>query len=337
VNHIRITQAAVIAAVGMALGLAALAADSSTKSPLDGAKLKEQIHGPIITADDMKGKVVFFEYWGIRCPPCRKSFGHLVRMQKKYAPSGRFIVIASHVQLGKGQASKFCAEKGVSFPVFQQLRLKHAPCTQGIPCAYIFNHKGRIVAKGHPSKLYSQVPELLKVTPLPCSPLLGKVKLKHFRHMARLLVPGKPIKAAMGELGKKAQGKGAVAAEAQAIIDSVKLWMSDELERLDNLGKTRPTSAVRGFEVLIKTLSGLPDSDDAEELLKRIKADKNVMALVLISKAITKFWKVKERRGATKGVQKSAARLKKRLRSFLNTEDLSEPLTREAEALLHTL
>jgi len=337
VIHIRITQAAVVAAAGMALGLAALATDSSTKSPLDGVKLKEQIHGPIITADDVRGKVVFFKYWDTQCPACRKSFGHLVKMQKKYARTGKFIVIASHVQPDKDKANKFCAEKGVSFPVFQQLHLKHAPCTQDIHCAYIFNHEGRIVAKGPPSELYSEVPGLIKVTPLLRSPMLGEVELKHFRHMARQLVPGRRIEAAMGELGKKAQGKGPVAAEAQAIIESVKLWICDELDRLEDLGKTTPAAAVREFDALIKTLSGLPESGDADELLKPLKADKNVMALVWINKLITTFWKVKEKRGATTGVQKSAARLKKRLRSFLDKEDLSAPLTREAEALLKTL
>ena len=39
------------------------------------------IHGPKITASSLKGKVVFFEYWGINCPPCIASMPHLQELQ----------------------------------------------------------------------------------------------------------------------------------------------------------------------------------------------------------------------------------------------------------------
>ena len=42
------------------------------------------IHGPKITASSLKGKVVFFEYWGINCPPCIDSMPHLQELQDKY-------------------------------------------------------------------------------------------------------------------------------------------------------------------------------------------------------------------------------------------------------------
>ena len=51
-----------------------------------------------MTPDDLRGKVVLFEYWGTQCPPCRSSFPHLVRLQSQYGRSGRFQVVASHVQ-----------------------------------------------------------------------------------------------------------------------------------------------------------------------------------------------------------------------------------------------
>ena len=36
------------------------------KSPLGDAKLGAHIFGPEIKAKDLKGKVIFFEYWGSR-------------------------------------------------------------------------------------------------------------------------------------------------------------------------------------------------------------------------------------------------------------------------------
>lgn len=44
----------------------ATAAYSGGKSPLGDAKLGDHIYGPKIKPRDLKGKVVFFEYWGSR-------------------------------------------------------------------------------------------------------------------------------------------------------------------------------------------------------------------------------------------------------------------------------
>ena len=52
------------------------------------------IHGPKLKASDLKGKVVFFEYWGINCPPCIASMPHLQELQEKFQ-SKSFTVIGS--------------------------------------------------------------------------------------------------------------------------------------------------------------------------------------------------------------------------------------------------
>ena len=51
----------------MAVPASAQAAESKVTYPAfnDGS----HIHGPKLKASDLKGKVVFFEYWGINCRP----------------------------------------------------------------------------------------------------------------------------------------------------------------------------------------------------------------------------------------------------------------------------
>jgi hypothetical protein len=46
------------------LVLSPLALSGGTKSPLGKAELGDHIAGPKIKPRDLKGKVVFFEYWG---------------------------------------------------------------------------------------------------------------------------------------------------------------------------------------------------------------------------------------------------------------------------------
>ena len=55
----------------MAVPASAQAAESKVTYPAfnDGS----HIHGPKLKASDLKGKVVFFEYWGINCPPCYRD------------------------------------------------------------------------------------------------------------------------------------------------------------------------------------------------------------------------------------------------------------------------
>lgn len=41
---------------------------------------------------DHKGQVVFVDYWGVFCPPCRKHFPHSVELSRKHAQDGLVVV-----------------------------------------------------------------------------------------------------------------------------------------------------------------------------------------------------------------------------------------------------
>ena len=72
----------------MAVPASAQAAESKVTYPAfnDGS----HIHGPKLEASDLKGKVVFFEYWGINCPPCIASMPHLQELQEKFQVQGLY-------------------------------------------------------------------------------------------------------------------------------------------------------------------------------------------------------------------------------------------------------
>ena len=92
----------------MAVPASAQAAESKVTYPAfnDGS----HIHGPKLKASDLKGKVVFFEYWGINCPPCIASMPHLQELQEKFQSKG-FTVIGSHSQLPSPRVKQFLEEK----------------------------------------------------------------------------------------------------------------------------------------------------------------------------------------------------------------------------------
>ena len=121
------------------------------------------IHGPKLKASDLKGKVVFFEYWGINCPPCIASMPHLQELQEKFQSKG-FTVIGSHSQLPSPRVKQFLEEKKITFPIYQSLSIPEAPCPGGLPHAVLIGANGKVVAKGYPPQLYDLVKkEVMKV------------------------------------------------------------------------------------------------------------------------------------------------------------------------------
>ena len=111
----------------------------------------QHIYGPTVNAKHFKGKVVFVEFWGINCPPCIAMMPHVEQMNRKYGGSGKFAVVASHVQGMNPRVKQYLKSKKFTFPVYQQF-MPSGPNFRGIPHAYVYDHNGKLVGSGYPSK-----------------------------------------------------------------------------------------------------------------------------------------------------------------------------------------
>ena len=66
--------------------------------------------------EGLKGKIVFLEFFGHRCPPCLASIPHLIKLQKEH--KDKLAVIAIEVQgLNNAQLQVFAKEKGINYTV----------------------------------------------------------------------------------------------------------------------------------------------------------------------------------------------------------------------------
>ena len=52
---------------------------------------------PAVTADQLKGAVVFVEHWGIHCGPCIGQIAHMAKLQDELADFG-LVIVAAHRQ-----------------------------------------------------------------------------------------------------------------------------------------------------------------------------------------------------------------------------------------------
>jgi thiol-disulfide isomerase/thioredoxin len=107
------------------------------------------------TVRALRGKVVFVDFWGIDCVPCKKAFPHLLEMQQKYGKDG-FAAVSVAIPMREGdepfdkeQAAvlRFLQEKNSTITNlmleekadFWQAKLRF----ESLPCVYVFNREGK--------------------------------------------------------------------------------------------------------------------------------------------------------------------------------------------------
>lgn len=146
--------AAPLFAVALLLGLSALTqADDKTNADitLDGVSLGTHVLGPEMKTDDLKGKVVVFEYWGDRCPPCIASIPGLVKLRSE-VDTDKVAIVANQVWTKDGDKTKKAWEKAGgddSITVVNHGSLKGAN-PRGVPHAYVLDHTGKKIWEGNP-------------------------------------------------------------------------------------------------------------------------------------------------------------------------------------------
>ena len=83
--------------------------DTASK-PEPDLKLKD-LDGKDVTLADLKGKVVFVNFWATWCDPCRIEIPWLIEMQAKYGPRGFTVVGVAMDEEGKSVVARFVAKE----------------------------------------------------------------------------------------------------------------------------------------------------------------------------------------------------------------------------------
>jgi len=100
---------------------------------------------------EYKGKIIFLEFFGHRCPPCLKSISHYKALQAKYKK--RLAIVAVEVQgLGNSELKSFVTKKGINYDVIAQEKAgslvpyiaKRAEWQGAIPFLVVLDGKGSV-------------------------------------------------------------------------------------------------------------------------------------------------------------------------------------------------
>ena len=99
---------------------------------------------------DLKGKVVYLDFWASWCGPCKASFPVLDRWQRTLGPKG-LIVVGISVDEGAAAAEKFVRAAGIAFPTLRDgaHKLVAAADVSAMPTSFLIDRKGVIRVVHH--------------------------------------------------------------------------------------------------------------------------------------------------------------------------------------------
>jgi len=96
---------------------------------------------------DLKGRVVYVDFWASWCAPCKQSFPWMNEMQAKYGPKG-LTIIGVNVDKKREDADKFLSGTPAKFTVAYDSNGKVAEVYQpkGMPTSFLIGADGVVRA-----------------------------------------------------------------------------------------------------------------------------------------------------------------------------------------------
>jgi cytochrome c biogenesis protein CcmG/thiol:disulfide interchange protein DsbE len=102
--------------------------------------------GKTMALADLRGRVVYVDFWASWCAPCRRSFPWMNEMQQRYGDRG-FTVIAVNVDRRRADAEQFLQSNSAHFAVVYDDRgaTPQAYSVKGMPSSYLIDARGTVV------------------------------------------------------------------------------------------------------------------------------------------------------------------------------------------------
>lgn len=317
--------------ISLSVVVMTLAATSmvSAAPTVSGITLGQYAAGPTLTKEELKGRVVLVEYWGVRCGPCIGSIPHITELQKKYGRD-RFVVVANHVQSATpSQAgsvwNRFAKTNIVS--VMHMGRVAEVN-VNGIPHCVLFDHEGKMVYNGHPSQVDKPLLDAIRKAP----PFL--IADREYNTLKREALSigklGSSFPATLAKLRTIAADSNTEPEkleEAKRLIASVTQWATQRLKVIKTDLKVNPLFAKEELNRMTRLFR--KDKELGEPFLaldKETKTDKSFIEEIKAAKALNILKAKAEKMGigtiqSGAGIEQKKAAYKKALEQFSEKYD----------------
>ncbi|GGE69376.1 thiol-disulfide isomerase/thioredoxin [Pedobacter psychrotolerans] len=116
----------------------------STSSNLEGIKFKD-IKGNVIDLGDLKGKVIFINFWATWCPPCRAEMPSLHKLYAQFKNDKNVVFIFVDADDDLKKSAKFMADRQYGLPLYGfASEIPKQIFESALPTTVIFDRQGRL-------------------------------------------------------------------------------------------------------------------------------------------------------------------------------------------------
>lgn len=117
------------------------------RTPAPNFTLKD-LHGNSVNLRDLRGKVVFLNFWATWCPPCRLEMPTMEGLHQEFRPQG-LVILAVNFREGPKDVQAFLREHKLTFTTLPDAEGKAFEIYQAwsLPTTYLINRSGELVGK----------------------------------------------------------------------------------------------------------------------------------------------------------------------------------------------
>ena len=104
--------------------------------------------GKTTSTADLKGKVVFINFWASWCPPCQAEMPSLEALYKKFKDDDRFAFVFMNEDEDKTKAIKYLEKNNYTMPLYSSTGNVPTEIYSGsLPTTIVLNKEGKVVLK----------------------------------------------------------------------------------------------------------------------------------------------------------------------------------------------
>ncbi len=112
--------------------------------------------GETVKVTDLRGKVVFINFWATWCPPCRAEMPSINVLYDNYKDNSNIVFLIVEIEGDKAKAEAFVKEQKLTLPIsFPNSDIPKEWLSESIPSTVILDKEGRVATRHEDMADYS--------------------------------------------------------------------------------------------------------------------------------------------------------------------------------------
>ncbi|PRD56333.1 TlpA family protein disulfide reductase [Sphingobacterium gobiense] len=114
-------------------------------------------NGEVVNISDLKGKVVFLNFWATWCPPCKAEMPSIQVLKDKFKDNNQVVFLIVEIEAEKEKARDFMQQSDMDLPIYYpESQIPSEWLAGAIPTTVILDKTGDIAARHEGMADYSR-------------------------------------------------------------------------------------------------------------------------------------------------------------------------------------